>query len=91
MEILLSPPGAPRANAICERDVGTVRRELLDRVLIYNQAHAMATLTESVRHYNGHRPHQSRQHPRTATNRPPRPPSRTSTLTGFDDSPSSEA
>ncbi|MFA3842761.1 integrase core domain-containing protein [Streptomyces aureus] len=61
VETLLSPPRAPRANAICERVVGTLRREILDRMLIYNEAHAVATLTEYMCHYNGHRPHQSRQ------------------------------
>ncbi|WP_329433017.1 transposase [Streptomyces sp. NBC_01280] len=59
--ILLSPLQAPKANAICERVVGTLRRELLDRMLIYNEAHARAVLVEHIRHYNGHRPHQSRQ------------------------------
>ncbi|MGO4419166.1 integrase core domain-containing protein, partial [Streptomyces sp. MCAF7] len=61
MEILLSPPRAPKANAICERAVGTLRREVLDRILIYNEAHAVEVLTEYIRHYNQHRPHQSRQ------------------------------
>jgi hypothetical protein len=42
MEILLSPPQAPKANTICERVVGTLRCELLDRMLIYNEAHARA-------------------------------------------------
>lgn len=60
MEILLSPP-APKANAICERVVGTLRRELLDWILIYNEAHAVEVLTEYLQHYNGHRPHQSRR------------------------------
>ncbi|WP_405476163.1 integrase core domain-containing protein [Streptomyces sp. NBC_00009] len=60
-ETLLNPPQAPKANAICERVVGTLRRELLDRMLIYNEAHAPAVLAEYLRHYNGHRPHQSRQ------------------------------
>ncbi|WP_326710052.1 transposase [Streptomyces sp. NBC_01474] len=41
MEILLSPPRAPKANAICERAVGTLRRELLDRILIYDEVHAI--------------------------------------------------
>ncbi|MFF4693231.1 integrase core domain-containing protein [Streptomyces sp. NPDC001307] len=61
VEILLSPPRAPKANAICERAVGTLRREVLDRILIYNEAHAQAVLTEYIRHYNQHRPHQARQ------------------------------
>ncbi|ADI13002.1 integrase catalytic region [Streptomyces bingchenggensis BCW-1] len=61
MEILLSPPRAPKANAVCERAVGTLRREVLDRILIYDEAHAVKVLTEYIRHYNRHRPHQSRQ------------------------------
>jgi putative transposase len=39
IRILLSPPQAPRANAICERMIGTLRRELLDRLLIVNERH----------------------------------------------------
>lgn len=91
VEILLSPPRAPRANAICERVVGTLRRELLDRILIYDNAHAVKVLTEYIQHYNGHRPHQSRrQLPRIAPNRLPWPPSPTSRPTGSRDDPSSE-
>ena len=37
MRSLTSPPQAPRANAICERMIGTLRRELLDRVLIVDE------------------------------------------------------
>ena len=50
---------ASRANAIAERFVGTIRRELLDRLLIINQRHAAVVLHEIERHYNGHRPHRT--------------------------------
>ncbi|MFE7015709.1 integrase core domain-containing protein [Streptomyces sp. NPDC057651] len=84
VEILLSPPRAPRVDAICEGVVGTLRRELLDRILICNEAHAQAALAEYVRHYNGHRPHQSRQQlppdsdelpTQVTVHQPPGPPS----------------
>jgi transposase InsO family protein len=47
-----------RANAICERLVGTLRRELLDRVLIIGERHLQAVLIEYQAHYNTARPHQ---------------------------------
>ena len=50
-----------RGNAICERVIGTLRRELLDRTLILNERHLAPVLREYATHYNGHRPHQSRQ------------------------------
>jgi putative transposase len=49
---------APRMNAICERLVGALRRELLDRTLILNQAHLRAVLAGYQEHYNTARPHQ---------------------------------
>ena len=48
-------------NAICERVNGTLRRELLDRILIVGERHLTLVLGEYVRHYNGRRPHQSRR------------------------------
>jgi transposase InsO family protein len=59
IRILASPPQAPRANAICERMIGTLRRELLDRVLIVNEHHLRRVLTEYLRHYNAARPHRA--------------------------------
>ena len=47
---------APPMNAICERLIGTLRRELLDQTLILNQAHLRAVLTEYQEHYNTARP-----------------------------------
>jgi putative transposase len=46
IRILASPPQAPRANAICERMIGTLRRELFDRLLIVNERHLRRMLTE---------------------------------------------
>jgi putative transposase len=56
--ILRTAVQAPRMNAICERLVGTLRRELLDRVLILGEGHLRAGLTEYQAHYNTARPHQ---------------------------------
>jgi putative transposase len=57
--ILASPPQAPKANAICERMIGTLRRELPDRTLIVNEQHLRQVLTEYLRHYNTARPHRA--------------------------------
>jgi transposase InsO family protein len=56
--ILRSAVQAPRMNAICERLAGTLRCELLDRVLILGEAHLRAVLTGYQAHYNTARPHQ---------------------------------
>jgi putative transposase len=60
LRIIKTPPQALRANAIRERVVGTPRREVLDRTLIFGTRHVSKILAEYVEHYNDHRPHQSR-------------------------------
>ena len=57
--ILRAPVRAPRANGIAERWIGTVRRELLDRMLILNRRQLETVLAEYVAHLNTHRPHRT--------------------------------
>lgn len=52
-----------RANAICERIIGTLRRELFDRLLIISEHHLRQVLTEYLHHYNTGRPHRSKLTP----------------------------
>src|SRR4249919_4013934 len=55
--VLRSPYSSPKANAICERVVGTIRRECLDWMIPLCEAHLRSILREWVAHYNGERPH----------------------------------
>jgi putative transposase len=71
---LLTPVQAPRANAFAERWVGTVRRELLDRLLIVGPRQLNRVLAVYVDHYNQHRPHRALgQQPPLASAIPPAP------------------
>jgi putative transposase len=67
IEAVKSPPRSPRANAYAERFVLTVRTEITDRILIFGERHLRLVLADYAAHYNGRRPHRSRQL------RPPRP------------------
>ncbi|WP_406102839.1 integrase core domain-containing protein [Streptomyces sp. NBC_01003] len=64
-------PWRPERTPSCERVVSTQRREALDHMLIYNETHAQAALTDYIQHYNGHRPHQSRAQLPPASDEPP--------------------
>ena len=59
IEVLRSPPRAPKANGYAERWVSTVRRECLDRMLIFNEQQLRHVLAEYEDHYNTHRPHRA--------------------------------
>jgi transposase InsO family protein len=59
VRVIRSAAQAPRMNSIMERWIGSCRRELLDRTLIWNQRHLMTVLREYEDFYNNHRPHQS--------------------------------
>ena len=59
ISVIKTPVRAPRANAIAERFVRTIRRECLDRMLILGRLHLETALAEYVEHYITHRPHRS--------------------------------
>jgi putative transposase len=56
--VLLPPPRAPRANAVRERFLGSVRRECLDPLLILGERQFYRVLAEYVAYFNATRPHQ---------------------------------
>jgi putative transposase len=70
--VLCTPVRAPRANAYAERWVGTVRREVLDRMLILGCRQLRSVLADYANHYNGHRPHRAlEQAPPLGSGEPP--------------------
>jgi putative transposase len=71
IRIVASPPQAPRANAICERIIGTLRRELFDRLLIVNEHHLRWGADRVPAAFNDARP---ASFPRSARPRPGRYP-----------------
>jgi transposase InsO family protein len=67
IEAVKIPPRSPCANAYAERFVLTARTEVTDRMLIFGERHLRRVLADYAAHYNGRRPHRSRQL------QPPRP------------------
>jgi putative transposase len=59
IRVVLTAPQAPRMNAIMERWVSSVRRELLDRILIVSEHHLRRVLAEYEAHFNTQRPHRA--------------------------------
>src|SRR3989441_7013026 len=57
VEILRSPIASPKANSICERVIGTIRRECLDWMIPMSETHLRSILREWATHYNQRRPH----------------------------------
>jgi putative transposase len=57
VKVLRSPVASPKANSLCERVIGTARRECLDWLIPMSEAHLRAILRCWVTHYNGGRPH----------------------------------
>ena len=68
IEVVLTGVRIPRMNSIMERWIQACRHELLDRTLIWNQAHLLHALREYEHHHNTHRPHRG-----IANSRPLRP------------------
>ncbi len=66
LKILRTPVRVPVANAFAERWIGTLRRELLDRTIIWNRHQLERLVVDYIDHYNTHRPHRSLEQ------RPPR-------------------
>src|SRR5262249_47504089 len=58
IQLLHTPFQAPRANSICERFLGSVRRECLDHVVLLSEGHARRVVNEYVAFFNQSRPHQ---------------------------------
>src|SRR5207344_587639 len=57
VEVVRSPIASPKANSICERVIGTIRRECLDWMIPLSEVHLRRILKACVEHYNRGRPH----------------------------------
>lgn len=74
-KILPTPVRVPVANTFAERWIGSIRRELLDRTIVWNQRQLERLVGDYIGHYNLHRPHRSlNQQPPTPVDDPPETP-----------------
>ncbi len=80
-KILRTPVRTPVANTFAERWIGSIRRELLDRTIIWNRRQLERLVVDYIAHHNQHRPHQSLgQRPPTPIDEPPDTPPATVTV-----------
>ncbi len=81
LKILKTPVRTPVANTFAERWIGSIRRELLDRTIIWNRRQLERLVRDYIAHHNHHRPHQSLdQRPPKPTEDPPEAPPTTITV-----------
>jgi transposase InsO family protein len=57
LQVVKTPVRSPKANAICERTIGTIRRECLDYLIPLGERHLYKFLAEWIEHFNAARPH----------------------------------
>jgi transposase InsO family protein len=59
IDSIVTPIHAPKANAVAERVIGTLRRECLDHFIILDEHHLLSVLREFIIYYNAERPHRT--------------------------------
>ena len=59
LAVIKTPLRSPQANALCERVIGTLRRECMDWIIPLSEGHLRQTLSSWMAHYNRGRPHSS--------------------------------
>ncbi|GAB5491722.1 MAG: integrase core domain-containing protein [Phototrophicaceae bacterium] len=72
IELLKTPFEAPKANATCERFLGSLRRECLDHLIILNEQQLRRVIRGYVTYFNKHRPHQGIEQYRPNGTAPPK-------------------
>jgi transposase InsO family protein len=59
IDSIVTPIHTPKANAVIERVIGTLRRECLDHMMVLDEHHLLSVLREFVGYYNAERPHRT--------------------------------